>query len=110
MRKKPFWLALSLFGLVLGSCNPPELTSTSPLDSGLPDQSSEVESSSDSKSDPVTVVSNELISNENGVRTYKIVFSDGTEATYSVKDGADGAKGPDGSYISLPRCRRRISH
>ncbi len=100
MRKKPFWLALSLFGLVLGSCNPPELTSTSPLDSGLPDQSSEVESSSDSKSDPVTVVSNELISNENGVRTYKIVFSDGTEATYSVKDGADGAKGPDGSYIS----------
>lgn len=98
MRKKPIWLALSLLGLALGSCDPalPSSSSSSP---GSSSETSKVETSS-SDSEPVTVVSNELISNENGVRTYKIVFSDGTEATYSVKDGADGAKGPDGSYIS----------
>ena len=73
MRKKPIWLALSLLGLALGSCGP--------------------------ASEPVSVVSNELILEKDGARTYKIVFSDGTETVYLVEDGADGAKGPDGTYI-----------
>ena len=97
MRKKPIWLALSLLGLALGSCDPalPSSSSSSP---GSSSETSKVETSS-SDSEPVSVVSNELISESDGVRTYKIVFSDGTETVYSVKDGADGAKGPDGTYI-----------
>ncbi len=97
MRKKPFFLGLSLLGLALGSCHPalPSSSSSSP---GSSSETSKVETSS-SDSEPVSVVSNELISESDGVRTYKIVFSDGTETIYSVKDGADGAKGPDGTYI-----------
>ena len=97
MRKKPIWLALSLLGLALGSCDPalPSSSSSSP---GSSSETSKVETSS-SDSEPVSVVSNELISESDGVRTYKIVFSDGTETVYSVKDGADEAKGPDGTYI-----------
>lgn len=97
MRKKPFFLGLSLLGLALGSCDPalPSSSSSSP---GSSSETSKVETSS-SDSEPVSVVSNELISESDGVRTYKIVFSDGTETVYSVKDGADGAKGPDGTYI-----------
>lgn len=97
MRKKPIWLAISLLGLALGSCDP-ALPSSSSSFPGSSSETSKVETSS-SDSEPVSVVSNELISESDGVRTYKIVFSDGTETVYSVKDGADGAKGPDGTYI-----------
>ena len=51
-------------------------------------------------STPLTVLSCEQIAYENGFHTYKITFSDGKDATFTVKDGENGAPGEAPSVLS----------
>ena len=53
---------------------------------------------------PLTVVSCEEISYVGGVHTYKITFSDGNNATFSVKDGDAGAPGTPGTSPTVVSC------
>ncbi len=89
MKRIAFLLVVALLLPTLASCagfmpQTPGVTTTAPTTTTEP-------------ATPLTVTSCTEVSYVNGVRTYRLTFSDGVTADFSVKDGVDGAPGTAGA-------------
>ena len=91
MKKIALFLLLAVLVLALAACG------TTPADTTTSDPTLNQPAE---EGTPLTVISCEQVSLIDGVRTYRITFSNGSTADFSVKDGADGAAAETLSVVS----------